>query len=109
SQYQTVWRVIVPAALPAIMTAVFLAIARIGGETAPLLLTASSNQYWPSSPNDFTPSLPVYVFTYAVSPYQDWQRPARAAALVLLIIVMALNVGIRLLAGKRVLLASRAE
>jgi phosphate transport system permease protein len=109
SHYQTVARVIVPAALPAIITAVFLSIARIGGETAPLLLTASSNQFWPSSPNDFTPSLPVYVFTYAVSPYPDWHRQAWAAALVLLAVVMLLNLGIRFLTGKRVLLASRAE
>ena len=109
SQYQTVLRVIVPAALPAIVTAVFLAIARIGGETAPLLLTASSNQFWPTSPNDFTPSLPVYVFTYAVSPYPDWHRQAWAAALVLLAAVMLLNIGIRLLTGKRVLRASQAE
>jgi phosphate transport system permease protein len=109
SRYQTVCRVIIPAALPAIITAVFLSIARIGGETAPLLLTASSNQYWPRSPNDFTPSLPVYIFTYAVSPYADWHRQAWAAALVLLAAVMLLNVGVRFLTGKRVLLASRAE
>jgi phosphate transport system permease protein len=109
SQYQTVWRVIVPAALPAIITAVFLAIARIGGETAPLLLTAGGNQYWPTSPNDFTPSLPVYVFAYATSPYEDWHRQAWAAALVLLAGVMLLNVGTRSLTGKRALLASRAE
>jgi phosphate transport system permease protein len=109
SQYQTVLRVIVPAALPAIITAVFLAIARIGGETAPLLLTALSNKFWPTSPSDCTPSLPVYIFTYAVSPYQDEHRQAWAAALVLLAVVMLLNVGIRLLTGKRVFLASRAE
>ncbi len=72
-------------------------------------MTASSNQFWPSSPNDFTPSLPVYVFTYAVSPYEDWHRQAWAAALVLLAIVMLLNIGIRFLTGKRGLIASRAE
>ena len=109
SQYQTVGRVIVPAALPAIITAVFLAIARIGGETAPLLLTAGGNQYWPTSPNDFTPSLPVYVFTYATSPDPEWHRQAWAAALVLLTLVMLLNIGIRSLTGKRGLRASRAE
>src|SRR5205823_11210976 len=109
SRCQTVLRVVVPAALPAIITAVFLAIARVGGETAPLLLTASSNQYWPSSPNDFTPYLPVYIFTYAMSPYEDWHRQAWAAALVLMAVVMLLNVGIRSLTGKRALLASRAE
>jgi phosphate transport system permease protein len=109
TQYQSVLRVIVPAALPAIITAVFLAIARIGGETAPLLLTAFSNQFWPTSPNDSTPSLPVYVFTYAISPYHDWHRQAWAAALVLLAAVMLLNIGIRLLTGKRVVRASQAE
>ncbi|HLN32698.1 MAG TPA: phosphate ABC transporter permease subunit PstC [Gemmataceae bacterium] len=106
--YQTVLRVTIPAALPAIITAVFLAIARVAGETAPLLLTASSNQYWPRSPGDFTPSLPVYIFTYAVSPYDDWHRQAWAAALVLLAVVMILNFGVRFATGKRVLLASRS-
>jgi phosphate transport system permease protein len=109
SRCQTVLRVVVPAALPAIITAVFLAIARIGGETAPLLLTASSNQYWPSSPNDFTPSLPVYIFNYAVSPYEEWHKQAWAAALVLLAAVMLLNFGVRFLAGKRLVLASHAD
>jgi phosphate transport system permease protein len=109
SRYQTVLRVVVPAALPAIITAVFLAIARIGGETAPLLLTAGGNQYWPTSPNDFTPSLPVYIFEYAKSPYPDWNRQAWAAALVLLAAVMLLNFGVRFLTGKRVIQASRAE
>jgi phosphate transport system permease protein len=109
SQYQTVLRVIVPAALPAIITAVFLAVARIGGETAPLLLTASSNSDYPRSPNDFTPSLPIYIFEYAKSGDPDWNRQAWAAALVLLAAVMVLNVGIRLLTGKRVMRASQAE
>jgi phosphate transport system permease protein len=107
--WQTVLRVTVPAALPAIITAVFLSIARVAGETAPLLLTASSNQFWPRSPDDSTPSLPVYIFTYAVSPYDDWHRQAWAAALVLLTVVMLLNFGVRLATGKRVLQASQAD
>jgi phosphate transport system permease protein len=109
SRYQTVLRVVVPAALTAITTAVFLSIARIGGETAPLLMTAFGNKFWPSSPNDFTPSLPQYIFNYAVSPDEEQHRLAWAAALVLLAAVMLLNVGVRVLTGKRVLLASRAE
>jgi phosphate transport system permease protein len=108
NNWQTVMRVTLPAALPAVITAVFLSVARIAGETAPLLLTASSNQFWPSSPNDFTPSLPVYIFNYAVSPYEDWHRQAWAAALVLVVAVMTLNFGVRLLAGKRVVLAGQA-
>jgi phosphate transport system permease protein len=109
SHWQTVLRVTVPAALPAIITAVFLSIARVAGETAPLLLTASNNAYWPRSINDYTPSLPVFIFNYAVSAYDDWHRQAWAAAFVLVAIIMILNVSIRLLSGKRVLLASRAD
>jgi phosphate transport system permease protein len=109
SQWQTVLRVTVPAALPAIITAIFLSIARVAGETAPLLLTASNNSYWPRSINDYTPSLPVFIFNYAVSPYEDWHRQAWAAAFVLVSAIMVLNVGIRLLAGKQVMLASQAD
>ncbi len=109
SQWQTIVRVIVPAALPAIITAVFLAIARVAGETAPLLLTALSNQYMPTSPNDFMPSLPVYIFNYAISPFEDWHRQAWAAALVLVLTVMILNFGVRLASGKRAVMAGRAD
>ena len=107
SRWQVIMGIVVPAALPALITALFLAIARVAGETALLLLTASSNQFWPSSPGDFTPSLPVYVFTYAVSPYEDWHRQAWAAALVLVVAVMLLNFGVRVLGGKRSLVADR--
>ena len=69
---------------------------------------SASNLYWPSGPNDFMPSLPVFIFNYAVSPYEDWHRQAWAAALVLLTVVMLLNFGVRLLAGKRALLTSQA-
>ncbi|HWY86344.1 MAG TPA: phosphate ABC transporter permease subunit PstC [Gemmataceae bacterium] len=102
NQWQTLARVTVPAALPAIITAVFLAIARIVGETAPLLLTAGMNPYWPRSLDDYTPSLPVYIFNYANSPYEDWHRQAWAAALLLLTVVMVLNFGIRFLTGKKI-------
>lgn len=97
---QTVLRVTVPAALPAILTSVFLAVARVSGETAPLLLTAAGNQFWPTSPGDFTPSLPVYIFNYAVSPYPEWHRQAWAAALVLVGVVLLLNFGSRMLTGR---------
>ena len=100
NKFQTAWRVTLPAALPALITAVFLAVARVAGETAPLLLTASSNQYWPDSPGDFMPSLPVYIFNYAVSPYKEWHRQAWAAALVLMTAVMLLNFGIRMITGR---------
>jgi len=109
SRWQTVMQVVIPAALPALITALFLSIARIAGETAPLLLTASSNQFWPSSPNDFMPSLPVYIFNYAVSPYEDWHRQAWSAALVLLVTVMTLNFGVRFASRKRALSTSQMD
>lgn len=109
TQWQTIVRVSIPAALPGIITAVFLSIARVAGETAPLLLTASSNAYWPRSLNDYTPSLPVFIFNYAVSPYEDWHRQAWAAAFVLVSAIMILNIGVRLLAGKRIMVASQAD
>jgi phosphate transport system permease protein len=109
SQRQTVWAITLPAALPAIVTGVFLAIGRIAGETAPLLLTAYGSTFWPRSPSDRTPFLPKYIYNYSASGYPDWERQAWAAALVLVAVVMFLNVGIRLLAGRRVVAASRAD
>jgi len=109
SHWQTVVRVSVPAALPAVITGVFLAIARIAGETAPLLITAYGSNFWPRGPGDRTPFLPKYVYDYSRSGYPDWERQAWAAALVLLVVVMTLNVGIRLATGKRVVMATRAD
>jgi phosphate transport system permease protein len=107
-QWQTVLRVTLPAALTAIVTAVFLAIARIGGETAPLLLTASFNSYWPAPfPADYTPSLPMAVYEW--SKYPPMEQQAWAAAFILMVLVLTLNFGIRLLTGKRIVLASRAD
>jgi phosphate transport system permease protein len=109
SHWQTIMRVTVPAALPAIITAVFLSLARIVGETAPLMLTAGWGSFWPRSPNEPTPSLPYYVFAYAISAYPEWKRQAWAAALVLLGVVMLLNFGVRLLARRRVVQASEVD
>jgi phosphate transport system permease protein len=109
SRRQTIMQVVIPAALPALITALFLSIARIAGETAPLILTASNNQYWPNSPGDFMPSLPMYIFSYAVSPYEDWHRQAWAAALVLVVVVMMLNFGVRFLSRKREISAAHIE
>jgi phosphate transport system permease protein len=107
--WQTVLRVSVPAALPAIITGTFLAIARIAGETAPLLMTAFGNEKLNLNPAEKTAFLPLYIYTYSMSPDDNQVRLAWAAALTLLTFVMILNVGIRFLTGKRVVLASRAE
>jgi phosphate transport system permease protein len=110
SHAQTVIRVLLPTALPTIITGVCLAIARIAGETAPLLLAAGNSQFWPTKGlNRRFPFLTFYIYDYALSS-EDWQKPlAWAAALVLLVLVMALNVGIRAATGKRVLSATRAD
>jgi phosphate transport system permease protein len=108
SRWQTVWHVVLPAARPAIITAVCLAISRVAGETAPLMLTAVGNNFW-AGPNDWTPTLPVNIFNFAMSADDNQIRQAWAAALVLLVVVMLLNFGIRFLTGKRLVQAAHAE
>jgi phosphate transport system permease protein len=85
---KTVFTVVLPAALPGIMTGVLLALARIAGETAPLLFTSFSNRFFNTTVTQPIASLTVMVFTYAISPYQDWHRQAWAGALVLVTIVL---------------------
>jgi phosphate transport system permease protein len=113
NHWQTIVRVTLPAALPAVITGVFLAIARIAGETAPLLLTAYGSNFFPKTLpqgiDERTPFLPKYIYDYARSGFPDWERQAWAAALVLVTVVMLLNVGIRLATGKRVVSATRAD
>jgi phosphate transport system permease protein len=100
-QGQTVMRVLLPAALPAIITGVFLAVARIAGETAPLLMTAFGNDRWAVSPSEKMGFLPLYIYQYSLSGDPLFEKQAWAAALVLLAFVMLLNVGIRFLTGRR--------
>lgn len=80
--------VIVPAALPGIITGIVLALARVAGETAPLLFTSFNNRFLSTSLTDPISSITVQVFTYAISPYEDWHRQAWAGALVLVTIVL---------------------
>jgi phosphate transport system permease protein len=82
-------------AMRGIATGVILAIARVAGETAPLLFTAFGNRFWSASPFRPISSLTVQVYTYAMSPYADWQRQAWAGALVLTVIVLALELSVR--------------
>jgi len=85
---RAVFSVVVPAALPGIITGIILALARIAGETAPLLFTAFNNRYFSTSLTQPISTLTVQVFTYATGPYQDWHRQAWAGALVLVTIVL---------------------
>ena len=82
----------VPAALPGIVTGTVLALARIAGETAPLLFTAFNNRFFSLDPRQPIASLTVQVFTYANSPYEDWHRQAWAGALVLVALVLSCSV-----------------
>jgi phosphate transport system permease protein len=109
AQWQTVLRVTVPAALPAIITGVCLAMARIAGETAPLLFTANQSDFWPRSLGQDMPYLTYYIYTWSRTPSDEQNRVAWAAAFVLLAFVMLLNIGIRFLTGKRVVSATRAD
>ena len=101
SQWQTALKVTLPAAFPAIITAVFLAIARVVGETAPLLLTVVSSNQWEWSPNHETPSIPLFIYEYSRNPSDEWLRQGWAAALVLMTVVMLLSFGVRLFTGRR--------
>ena len=102
SKWQTILRVVVPAAYRGIMTAILLALARVAGETAPLLFTAFSNRYWSPGWNQPTASLPVMIFTYAISPYEDWHRQAWAAGLVLLALILMVNIIARVILSRGV-------
>jgi phosphate transport system permease protein len=100
SKWRTIATVVLPAASAGIVTGMLLSLARVAGETAPLLFTAFSNRYWggwgqPSA------SLPVMIYTYAIAPYDDWHRQAWAAGLVLLGLVLLANLGCRWVIGRR--------
>jgi phosphate transport system permease protein len=83
-----VFTVVLPAALPGIVTGIMLALARIAGETAPLLFTSFNNRFFTTKLTQPIASLTVMVYTYAISPYADWHRQAWAGALVLVSIVL---------------------
>lgn len=88
--------VILPAALPGIVTGILVAIARVAGETAPLLFTAFNNRFWSTSLMQPIGSLTVQVFTYAISPYDEWHRQAWAGAFVLVMMTLLLSLAARL-------------
>jgi len=98
------WRVtrqiLYKAGLSSILTGILLGVARIAGETAPLLFTALNNQFWSSSLNGPLANVPVVIFQYAMSPYDEWHTLAWAGAFVLTAFVLALNILVRVLARK---------
>lgn len=100
-QWRTILQIVVRTALRGIITGILLALARVAGETAPLLFTAFGNRFWNHSLVDPIAALPLQIFNYAISPYEDWYRQAWAGALVLLVFVAAVNVGVRILTRDR--------
>ncbi|MEA3189368.1 MAG: phosphate transport system permease protein [Chthoniobacter sp.] len=97
--------VVLKTALKGIVTAVLLALARVAGETAPLLFTAFGNRFWNHSLRDPVAALPLQIFTYAISPYDDWHRQAWAGALVLVSMIFVVNVAVRMLTRSRSVMA----
>jgi phosphate transport system permease protein len=100
-RWRTSLSVVVRTTLPGIVTGSLLAVARIAGETAPLLFTALGSQYLSLDLDQPMAALPLTVFTYATGPFEEWHRYAWAAALVLILVVFVLSLGARLAIGRR--------
>jgi len=100
-QWRTVLQIVARTALKGIITGILLALARVAGETAPLLFTAFGNRFWNHNLADPIAALPLQIFNYAISPYEDWHRQAWAGALVLLMLVAIVNVTVRVLTRDR--------
>ena len=98
---RAVYTVIVPAALPGIITGIVLALARVAGETAPLLFTSFNNRFFSTNLRQPVSSITVQVFSYAISPYEDWHRQAWAGALVLVTLISLTSFSVRLMTRGR--------
>jgi phosphate transport system permease protein len=100
SQWRTTLSITLPSASAGVITGVMLAFARVAGETAPLLFTAFGNQYWNRNPAQPTAALPLQIYTYAISPFDDWHRQAWAGALVLIVLIVAAVTLVRVAAAR---------
>jgi phosphate transport system permease protein len=97
---RTILTVVIPAAKSGLLSGLMLNLARVAGETAPLVFTAFGNRFWSSGWLEPTATLPVMIYTYAVAPYDDWHRQAWAAGFVLLTLVLAINAAARFAVGR---------
>ncbi|MGH7973167.1 MAG: PstA family ABC transporter permease, partial [Limisphaerales bacterium] len=100
-QWRTVLQIVVRTGLKGIVTGILLALARVSGETAPLLFTALGNPFWNRNLSDPIAAIPVQIYDYAKSAYEDWHRQAWAGALVLLLFVALVNISVRVLTRDR--------
>jgi len=101
AQWRVIVQIVLRTALKGIVTGVMLALARVAGETAPLLFTAFGNGYWAHKLTEPIAALPLQIFNYAISPYDDWHRQAWAGALVLILLVTSINIVVRVLTRDR--------
>jgi phosphate transport system permease protein len=101
SRWKTIVHIVLKTASKGIITGILLALARVGGETAPLLFTAFGNRFWNHNLSQPIAALPLQIFTYAISPYDDWHRQAWAGALVLVTGVFCVNILVRILTRGR--------
>jgi phosphate transport system permease protein len=101
SKSKAIWTVVIPAAKAGLITGLMLNLARVAGETAPLLFTSFGNRFWSPGWDQPTAALPVMIYTYAVGPYDDWHQQAWAAGFVLLTMVLAVNVFARIILAKK--------
>ena len=101
ARWKIITVIVVKTALKGIVTGVLVAMARVAGETAPLLFTALGNNFWSHRLSEPISALPLQIFTYAISPYDDWHRQAWAGALVLMAVILILNVSVRILSRGR--------
>ena len=101
ARWKTITVIVVRTALKGIITGILIAIARVAGETAPLLFTALGNNFWSHRLSEPISALPLQIFSYAISPYDDWHRQAWAGALVLMGLILSLNILVRILSRDR--------
>jgi phosphate transport system permease protein len=100
SRWRTTLSITLRTATSGVITGVMLAFARVAGETAPLLFTAFGNQYWNWKMNQPTAALSLQIFTYAISPFDEWHRQAWAGALILIVLIVAAVSAVRIVAGR---------
>jgi phosphate transport system permease protein len=100
-RWKVVLRIVLPTARAGIITGIMVAVARIAGETAPLLFTALGNRFWHQGLDQPIAALPLQIFAYAIAPFEDWHRQAWAGALVLIALVVAASLIARTMTGGR--------
>jgi phosphate transport system permease protein len=102
SRWKTIVHIVMKTASKGVITAILLALARVAGETAPLLFTAFGNRFWNRDLSEPIAALPLQIFSYAISPYDDWHRQAWAGALVLVVMIFLVNLVVRFLTRERI-------